>query len=329
LKKLVKNIPDTGKTRVETRMISEKIAVFGGTGFVGSYILKELSNNSYRANLLVRKGSEDKTLKVNNLNVFYGNISDVDSIKETIKHCEIIIYAVGIIREYKKSGITFEKLHYEYFKNIVDISQRHKIKKIIYISANGVNNTGTGYQTSKYKAEQYLKENFTNWTIFRPSVVFGDPKGKMEFVTQLKEEIIDKLIPLPLFFRINPFKYNAFFKSNPVHVQDLAELVVKSIDSTNAKNQTYQVGGPILTSWSSMLKSIGHVVGKKKISLPVPISVVQLIATIIDKLNILPITAAQIKMLKENNICNSENIFHDFGIKPTGFNADSIKYLNT
>jgi len=305
-----------------------KVAVFGGTGFIGSYILESLVNNSYQPTVLVREKSMPNLPKIKNIEIVTGKLDCSQSIHDTIKNCETIIYSIGIIKEFPSRGVTFSKLHFEYFKNIVDISLKYKIKKIIYISANGVNNTGTGYQTSKYDAEQYLIENYTNWTIFRPSVVFGDPKDKMEFVTQLKEDIIDKFIPAPLFFRINPFKYNTFFKSNPVHVQDLAELVVKSIDSTNAKSQIYQVGGPIQASWSSMLKAISHVVGKRKLSLPVPISIVQFIATIFDKLNVLPITAVQIRMLKENNICNSESIFHDFGIKPTGFNADSIKYLN-
>jgi len=307
---------------------SNKVALFGGTGFIGSYILEELVQNGFKPTLLIRKNSESKLTIKKNINIITGTLDDAQAINETIHNCDTIIYSVGLIREIPQKNVTFNKLHYEYFKNVVDISNINNINKIIYISANGVASSGTKYQTSKYAAEEYLKNNFNNWTIFQPSVVFGDPKGKMEFVTQLKEEIIDKYFPAPLFFIINPFKYNTFFKSNPVHVQDLAELVVKSIDSPNANNQSYQVGGPIQTSWSSILKSISHVVGKRKISLPVPISIVQFIATITDKLNVLPITAAQIKMLKENNICNSENIFHDFDIKPTGFNTDSIKYLN-
>ncbi|MFC1565627.1 NAD(P)H-binding protein [Candidatus Neomarinimicrobiota bacterium] len=304
-----------------------KVAVFGGTGFVGSYILKELSNNSFSINALVRKDSENKIPKVNNINVINGDLSDIDSVKETIKHCDIVIYAVGIIREYSKRGITFEKLHYEYFKNIVDISKSAVIKKVIYISANGAKPIGTKYQTSKYLAEQYLQNNFNNWTIFRPSVVFGDPEGKMEFVSQLKKDIVNKYFPVPLFFRSNPFKYNIFFKSNPVHVGDLAKLVVKGLQSDNANNVIFTVGGLQETTWHSMLKTISNTTNRKKIFLLVPIIIVQIFAKMLDRFRFFPITYDQLKMLKEDNICASEDIFREFDIKPKEFSTDNLDYL--
>jgi len=305
----------------------KKVAIFGSTGFVGSNILKELSNNSHSINALIRKGSENKLPKVNDLKRFIGDLSDKRIVQETINKCDTVIYAVGIIREYKKRGITFQKLHYEYFKHIVDIAKSSGVKRIIYISANGVRDKGTKYQITKYKAEQFLIDNFDNWTIFRPSVVFGDPEGKMEFISQLKEDILDKHIPVPLFFRLNPFGYKHFFKSNPVHVEDLAKLVVRSINSISSNNQTYPVGGPIQTTWIGMLKTISNVIEKKKIKLPVPVSAVQMIATIFGGFNLLPITPAQIKMLKENNICDATKLFEEYDIQPIEFGADSIKYL--
>lgn len=306
----------------------KKVAVFGGTGFIGSNILKELSNNSFTINILIRRGSENKLPKVNNINVYNGDLSDIESVKKTINNCDTIIYAVGIIREYRKKGITFDKLHYEYFKNIVDIAKISGVKRIIYISANGVREDGTNYQSTKYRAEQYLINNFDYWTIFRPSVVFGNPDGKMEFVSQLKEDILDKHIPVPLFFNLNPFSYKQFFQSNPVHVNDLVKIIIKSIERFNSKNQTYHVGGPIQTTWSGMLKTISKVTGKRKIYLPVPVSIVQIIASIFDGFNLLPITSTQIKMLKDDNICDSTNLFEEYDIQPISFNFDSIKYLN-
>jgi len=307
---------------------NKKIAVFGGTGFIGSNILKELSSNSFSINALIRKGSENKLPGDNNIKTIYGDLSDNGTIKESINNSDTVIYAVGIIREYRKREITFDKLHYEYFKNIVDIAKSNGVNRIIYISANGVKPSGTKYQTTKYKAEQYLKENFNNWIIFRPSVVFGNPNGKMEFVSQLREDIVDKNIPVPLFFRLNPFSYKQFFKSNPVHINDLAKLVVKSIDSNHSKNQIYHVGGPLQTTWNGMLKTVTNVLNKRKLYLPVPISIMQFIAAIFDRINLLPITATQIKMLKEDNICDSTDLFAEYDIHPIGFNSDSINYLN-
>ena len=304
-----------------------KVAVFGGTGFIGSNIIEELVNTNYKPKALVRESSISK-LPIGNIEIIKGNFDDQKSIDSTLQNCDVIIYAVGIIRENIKKGISFDKVHFEYFRNIVDLSKENGIKRIIYVSANGVKEVGTKYQTSKYKAEQYLKNNFDNWTIFRPSVVYGDPKGKVEFMTQLKEEIVDKPFPVPLFFKTNPLKTDQFFRSNPVHVKDLAQLIVKSINSKYSKNKIHKVGGLVQVSWKYMLKSISQVLSKKKFFFPVPISLVYLISKIFDKFHFFPITSSQIKMLREDNTCDSKDLFEQYDIKPIPFSYNSILYLD-
>ena len=304
-----------------------KVALFGSTGFIGSYILEELVNSGIESIALIREKSISKLLSLKTTEIVTGELDSDQDIIDTIKNCDTVIYSVGIIQEFPKSGVTFTKLHFNYFKKVVDISLKHRIKKIIYISANGVKNTGTGYQTSKYKAEQYLMRKFKNWTIFRPSVVFGDPKGKMEFVTQLNNDIIFKQIPAPLFFKINPFAISKFFKSTPVHVKNLAELVVKSIQSDFSHNKIFKIGGPTTTSWSSMLKLISRIRNKKKLKLPVPIIFVQLIAQLFDRFEFIPITSTQLQMLKEDNICDSEELFREYKINPIEFSAENLQYL--
>ena len=302
----------------------QNITIFGGTGFIGSYILKDLLKSNFKPTTLVRSNSVNKLPATENINIVKGNLDDLEIIKKSLKYCDVIIYAVGIIREYRNQGIIFEKIHYEYFKNIVDIAKENKVRKIIYISANGAKEEGTGYQTSKYLAEQYLQNNFDNWTIFRPSIVFGNPGRKFEFITQLYNDIIKKPIPAPLFFKINPFKSNEFFRSNPVHINNLAELIVKSINRPSASNKIYAVGGPIQTTWKSMLKMISKSVEKSKIYFPVPIGLVQFLTKIT---NIFPITSEQIQMLKENNTLDSKYLFEEYDIPQIPFTVENISYL--
>ena len=79
-----------------------RVAVFGGTGFVGNYIINELLNSGYEVNVLVRPGSENKLEKINNCNVVEGSINQIDKIDEIVNNCSAVIYNIGIIREYKK-----------------------------------------------------------------------------------------------------------------------------------------------------------------------------------------------------------------------------------
>lgn len=304
-----------------------KIAVFGGTGFIGSYIVNSLIQHNYEPQLLIRKSTLQDISCLDGIKVIEGDLSNTSAVQKIVVQSDVIIYAVGIIRENNKRDITFDKLHYRYFRNIVDIAKENNVKRIIYISANGVSDSGTGYQVSKYKAEQYLKNNFTNWTIFRPSVVFGNPAGNMEFLTQLKVNIIDKYIPAPLFFKLNPFKSNQFFKSNPVHVTDLSKIIVKSIDSDFSTNKIHTIGGATEVTWYEMLEDITITLSKKKIFIPTPISIVYLITRLFDRFSSFPITSTQIKMLNENNICDSNDVFEYYGIKPKLFSVENISYL--
>lgn len=302
-----------------------KIALFGGTGFIGSYLTDELINSNFKIRMLVRNISNAQITE--NIEYIKGDLSNTSSIENIINRCGVVIYAVGIIRENRKQGITFERLHYEYFKNVVDISNKHNIKKIVYLSANGVSENGTTYQITKFKAEQYLKANFDNWTIFQPSVVFGNPKNNIEFVTQLMEDIIEKNFPAPLFFRFNPFYYNDFFKSTPIHVKNLAQVIVKSIDTNFSDCKTFKIGGPTIIGWSNMLKLISRIINKRKIFIPVPILAVFLMSKLFDRFQSFPITSTQIQMLKEDNICDSKDLFKNNNIEPLHFTEENLQYL--
>jgi len=168
-----------------------KVAVFGGTGFVGSYIIDELIDNNHEPVVQVREGSESKLANSEKCKIVPGSLDDIQSIESTIKGADAIIYCVGIIREFPKKGVTFEKLHFEAPKKCIDIANSMGVKRFIMMSANGVKVDGTGYQKTKYLAEEYLKFSDLDWTIFQPSLIFGDPRGegRPEFCSQLKKDM--------------------------------------------------------------------------------------------------------------------------------------------
>ena len=87
-----------------------KVALFGGTGFVGSYITQELIRKGFIPRLLVRRGSESKI--TSSCEVVYGTIQDKNAVKETIKNTDAVIYNIGIIRQFHNKDITYEQLHF-------------------------------------------------------------------------------------------------------------------------------------------------------------------------------------------------------------------------
>ena len=102
---------------------------------------------------------------------------------------DALIYNIGILRESPRRGVTFDELHNKAARRVMDAAAQLGVKRFLLMSANGVRPDGTAYQRSKALAEQHLRSTDLDWTIFRPSVIFGAPRGRMEFATQLQRDI--------------------------------------------------------------------------------------------------------------------------------------------
>tara|TARA_X000001036_G_C20679418_1_gene805392 strand:- start:2174 stop:3094 length:921 start_codon:yes stop_codon:yes gene_type:complete len=304
------------------------VAIFGATGFVGKYLLEELKKHDYNTQMLIRKGSENKINISSNHKIILGDISNKDSIKQTLKDADAIIYTIGIIREFKRKKITFDDLHHQGVKNVIEEAERLKIKRFILMSANGVKKEGTKYQTSKYLGEMALINSNLNWTIFRPSLIFGNSDGREEFCAQLKKDMLSLPFPAPLFHKgLLPFNAGQF-KMSPIHVKNVASFFVKSLKMDTTFNKTYELGGPDDYTWKEIIKIISNAYGKNKWTIPAPVFPIKVLASFLDSFKWFPITNGQLTMLLEGNTCNSDKTFEEFNIKPIKFDKDSLNYLN-
>ena len=304
-----------------------KVAVFGGTGFVGKYILKSLKNHEHEIYSLIRNGSESKISDIDGINIINGEVYNNTSLDQTMMNCSTVIYNIGIIRQFKSKGITFEKLHYEFAKMVIDRAVHYNIKHFILMSANGVKEQGTGYQSTKYRAEEYLKSSGLNYTIFRPSLVFGKPKNDQEFCSQLRDTMLKLPIPAPLFFAGLNITSAGQFSMSPIHVENVADFFVKSIQNEKHYMKTYELGGTKSFNLKVIIKTIASALKKNKFMIPAPVMPIKLVAALFDRFKLFPITRDQLTMLLEGNTCDSSNLFSDFDIQPIDFNSKNLSYL--
>ena len=304
------------------------VAVFGASGFVGDYLLNELEENNYNPQILIRKGSEYKIKSSKKYKIILGDISDKKAIHNTLQNTEAIIYTIGIIREFKHKNIYFDKLHWQGVRNVIEEAKRLKINRFILMSANGVQKDGTKYQTSKYLGELELINTDLDWTIFRPSLIFGDSNGKEEFCMQLKKDMLSLPFPAPLFYNgLLPFNAGQF-KMSPIHVKNVASFFIKSITRNQTIHKTYELGGIKNYTWKEIIYIISNAYGKNKWTIPVPVLPIRILAFFLKRFKWFPITNGQLTMLLEGNICNSQKIFEEFNIEPIKFDKKSLKYLN-
>jgi len=304
-----------------------KVALFGGTGFVGTHITEELINNHHNPVLLVRPGSENKVYLPDKCHVNIGDITDFESIEQTINNTDAVIYNIGIIRQFPKKGITFEAMHFEGARHCMEAAERLGVKRFILMSANGVKYDGTGYQSTKFLAEQYLKNTELEWTIFRPSLIFGDPKGKQEFCSQLRDDMLSLPLPAPLFFEgLIPWTAGQF-EMSPIHIKNVASIFVKALDMEKTICKIYELGGPESYNWIELIDIISAASGKKKWKIPAPVTPIKLAASIFERFPFFPITKEQLTMLLEGNTCDSTRSFKDFEVDLISFSVENLEYL--
>lgn len=303
-----------------------RVAVIGGTGFVGSYIVDALVACGHEPSLLVRPGSESKVRNAERCRITTGELGSAATIAAALQDCEAVIYNVGILREFPARGITFEQTQYEGVARTLDAARNAGVGRFLLMSANGVRQNGTRYQQTKFRAEQAVRDSGLDYTIFQPSVIFGDPRGTMEFATQLYRDMVRP--PLPAIGFYTGWRPAAGpVLMSPVHVGDVADAFVAALDQAATVGKTYRLGGPEVLAWTQMLERIAAAAGKHKLIVPMPIGLMWLAALLLDWLPLFPVTRDQLTMLAEGNTAEPIELQTLLGRSPREFSVANIGYL--
>jgi NADH dehydrogenase len=304
-----------------------RIALFGGTGFVGSYLVDALVAHDMQPVLLVRPGHESRVRHADRCEIVNGDVSDEAAIGAALEHADAAIYNIGILREFPSRGVTFRALQLDAARRVIDTAAGLGVRRLLLMSANGVDQEQTAYQATKRAAERHLAASGLDWTMFRPSVIFGDPRGRSEFATQLYQDVIAPPLPAPLFYPGLWPTAAGEFELSPVHVTDVAEAFVKALLWPTTIGQTLELGGPDTLSWRQILQTIADATGRRKLMLPVPAAGVSTAAALFDRFERFPVTRDQLQMLLSGNACSSAALAR-LGIEPTAFDKASLAYLN-
>lgn len=303
-----------------------RIAIIGGTGFVGSYLVDALLAAGHEMSVLVRSGSESKVRQSDFVRTTTGTISSSEALQSVLEGCSAMIYNVGILREFPRRGITFEASQYQGLVQTVEAARSKGVTRLLLMSANGVKQPGTPYQETKYRAEEFALSSGMDVTVLRPSVIFGDPHGRMEFATQLFEDMIRPPMPAMGFFSGWDIRKGAILMS-PVHIDDVASAFVTVLENNRTFGQRIALGGPEVLSWPTMVRRIAEASGRRKWILPMPVWIMRLGATLFDWLPFFPVTRGQLTMLEEGNTADPQILEQLIGRTPRGFTVENLRYL--
>lgn len=303
-----------------------RVACIGGTGFIGSYLVDALLAAGHQPRLLVRPGSESKLLQPERCEIVNGSIDQPESLRALLDRCDAVIYNIGILREEPARGITFEALQYEGLVATVNSAVEQDVSRLLLMSANGVKSPGTPYQATKKRAEEYALASALDVTIFRPSVVYGDPRGMTEIATQLYTDMVRP--PMPAIAFHTGFRPSGnYVRMSPVHVVDVAAAFVRALDNQQTVGRILELGGAEAIDWRDLLERIAAAAGKRKIILPCPIGLMYLAATLFDRLPSFPVTRDQLTMLAEGNVVVADDLEWLLGHSPREMAPDALHYL--
>jgi NADH dehydrogenase len=299
-----------------------RVALFGGTGFVGSYLVDALIAAGHEPALLVRAGSEGKVVQAASCRIVAGDLTSTSSIRDTLSGCDAAIFNVGIIRAFPRKGITFEALQKDAAVRVVDAMREAGVNRLLLMSAAGIHRPGTPYQETKLAAEEYAFASGLDVTVFRPSVIFGDPRGRIEISTQLYQQMVKP--PLPA-VRFTTARQDVMM--SPVHVADVADAFARSLDDPSTIGKTFELGGPDALSWAEMIRRIAAAAGRKKLMMTMPIGIMKFGATLFDWLPFFPATRDQLTMLAEGNVVAPDDCARLLGREPKAFAAENLVWL--
>ena len=309
---------------------SPNVTIFGGTGFLGRYIVNRLSKLGYIINIVTRTPNEAIYLKtsgnVGQVKLTEGSFSNLNNLTSLFKTSDIIINCVGILNE--EGDQTFKKLHSDIPEKLAILAKKSGVKKFIHISSIGANpNSDSKYSKSKGIAEVKILKAFPEAIIFRPSIVFGSEDQFFNLFSQIS--CISPILPI----------VGGKTKFQPVYVDDIAKMVVGvlQIEAPNTKknNRIYELGGPEIISFRSLMVKMLSVIYRKKLIINLPFWLAKAMCPLILILNKLTfknipllITEDSVKQLKYDNIVSEEYMsFEDLDIKPKSLDLILPSYL--
>ena len=294
--------------------------ILGGGGFIGRYLVQNLTKKNYRCIITTRNAFQKGYLKTQAppgaIEFIDWSLNDLSKIKEAIKNSDVVINLIGILYETRRQKFT--NIHAEIPNIISKLCAENGVKKFIQVSAIGANGDSKSlYQKSKFQGEKNALGNFNNSIVIRPSVVCG---AEDNFTN-----LFSKLSFLPV---IPVVKTN--YKFQPILVTDVANAIMKSIEIKNNEKKIYEIGGPKIISFGDMVKSILNTINKKRFVIDMPMPLAKIQSNILSLLPFPPIlTRDQCEILSEadNVVSSNYSTLEDLGIKPADVETEMKKWL--
>jgi NADH dehydrogenase len=246
-------------------MSDMKILVIGGTGYIGTSLVKELNRRNHKITCMIRSDTKNKT---QNFEYLTADLNDKKSLTNKLKKFDFIVDLAAVVRTIKKRKY---KENVICTNNLVNAMIDQNIKKIVFFSTQKVHLRNKGpYAMSKWNAEKIVRNSHLKWLIVRPNYVYSVDKNNDFY----------RITKLASLFRIAPVIGNGNNKIQPVFREDLAKIVADEIENFN-DNKIIEISGKKTVTITQAVSIITKSLGKKIIILHLPVFMLRPIKNLI------------------------------------------------
>ena len=316
-----------------TRIDNKVITIFGGSGFVGQYLSKFLSQeNGFIVKIITHDIDKAEKIKtqapIGKIVVCYCNIFDKSKLEECIVGSDIIINLIATFKEKDKDNFTY--LHSQFPEIISTLAKKHNIEKFIQLSNLNIENVSTLYAKSRVLGDKAV-QNFKNHVILRSSLIYGE-----------EDNFINVLYRIAKKYKIVPLLNNGATRLQPIYVADLCKIICEICkDSESRFFGVHKVGGREILSLLDIYKTFEKLLNHKIHFVPVNKSIFEVLTRIlnfklmffINRLSFgsfdCPFSPEQIKLSNNDNIISNEqeNLLNKFNLKTNTFFENISSYL--
>ena len=278
-------------------MKAQKIVVLGGTGFVGSHLVPRLQRDGHAVTVLSRNREKHRELTVlPRVRIVNADVHDRATLVRHLADADAAINLVGVLNERGNDGSGFRKAHVALTETLIAACGDAHVPRLLQMSSLRAGEGESFYLKSRGEAEDRVRASRLAWTIFRPSVIFGDGDGLFfRFASLLR---VAPVLPLA----------RAQAKFQPVHVGDVAEAFARALAHPHTHGHVYELAGPRTIELGELVRWTARMIGKHRLVLPLPDTLGFMQATLGEWLPGKPISRDNFRSLKLDSIARDDGL---------------------
>lgn len=289
-----------------------RVAVTGGTGFVGIHTVRALKDAGHEV-VVVARGTVRQP-KGERVTFVRTDVTNSAKLAEIFTGCDAVVHLVAIIRE--KGRQTFDRVNREATVRVAEAVKEAKVGHLVYQSALGADpDPRFPYLVSKWSAEQAVRASGVPYTTLRPGLIFGPGDGFFTLLARMMR--IEPVIPIA---------GNGRTLFQPIAIQDVTRCIVLAIER-GPSGRVHEIGGPDQMTYDEIILTIKSELGMHRKLAHVPVPMMMPLAFMMEKvLPNPPVTRDQLRMLARNNITRVDSVRVAFGFDAMRF-AGNCDYL--